>query len=129
MNHENSNILEKYLSIPVVDIETIETLKLHAGGDEDVLKDLFNSFFPEAEEQILELKNAADMDNSELLKKSAHGLSGISATIGANQLKALTADMENYAKSEKYEEAYGLIEYVETFYEKFIEEAKSLLFS
>ncbi len=118
---------EKYNSIPSVDNETVEMLKQHAGGDIEVLRDLFASFFPEASEQIDELMMAAETENLELFKRSAHGLSGISATIGAFQLKALSADMENYVKTGNTDKAYELLKLVKPFYEKFVEQANEVL--
>ncbi|MBS4014031.1 MAG: Hpt domain-containing protein [Bacteroidetes bacterium] len=118
---------EKYNSIPVVDIETIEMLKHHAGGNLEILSDLFDSFFPEAEEQINELFEAVDNNDKEKFLKSAHGLSGITATIGATQLKTLAVDMEKLAKAGNFDEAYKLLDNINVLYEQFVEKAKELI--
>jgi HPt (histidine-containing phosphotransfer) domain-containing protein len=121
--------LEKYEPIPALDVETIEMLKHHAGGNMDILKDLLESFFPEAEEQINELYESAEKNDTEMFKRCAHGLSGISATIGATQLKTLSVDMEMLAKAGEFDEAYKLLEYVNSFYERFVGKAQEMIFS
>ncbi|MFW5792733.1 MAG: Hpt domain-containing protein [Bacteroidota bacterium] len=126
MDSQNS-LSTKYQDISVVDVETIEMLKQHAQGNAEILKDLFDSFIPEAEEQIAELKQAVNIKHKEQIKISAHGLSGISGTIGALQLKVLMSDMENYAKKGEYEKSYQLIEYVDQFFDNFIRQAKKYI--
>lgn len=121
------NVKEKYHDISVVDVETIEMLKEHAQGNPEIMKDLFDSFIPEAEEQINELKKAVKLKDNEYLKVCAHGMSGISGTIGALRLKTLMKDMENFAKNEEYEKSYQLIEFVDQFFYDFIRKAREYI--
>ena len=115
----NDNIQEKLNLInayPDVDVATIEMLLLHSQGDKTIIQDIYDSFYPDAEQLIAEMQQAIIAMHYDKLRKAAHSLSGVSGSVGAMKLKEASRVVENALKNNDTETALALAGEIENLY-------------
>ncbi len=118
--------VKEYANIDLIDQETMDMLQEYAKGNPELVTDIIDSFVPEAEELIYKIQNAIQSRNPELLRSSAHSLSGISGSIGASRLRALASDSENAVKEAEHEKAISLATQIPDAYQELLDLLKKL---
>jgi len=75
-------------SAPIVDLDQFQTLRDLAAdsADPSFLAGLIGQYLDEAPSRLLELRKSAERNDAAALAKVAHGLKGMSATIGARAM-------------------------------------------
>ncbi len=111
--------LEKISKAEVIEEETIQMLKTHTQGDNAILKNLFDSFFEDADLMCEEIMNASQTGDYETLRKTAHILSGTSGSVGAQRLKELSRIIENAVKKQNYAEAKAASAHIKSVFLEF----------
>lgn len=99
MNESQNQTQKHYDGIELLDQETLGMLKEYAKDNPELVKDIYDSFAPEAEELVARVIATAAAEDIEGLRKSAHSLAGISGSIGAKRLQVLNSDIENAIKN------------------------------
>ena len=78
--------------MPVLDINTFNALKESVGAD--FVGELMNTFFEDANAQMLEMNSALASNDTESFRRAAHSLKSNAATFGAADLAALARELE-----------------------------------
>lgn len=78
--------------MPVLDINTFNALKESVGAD--FVGELMNTFFEDANAQMLEMNSALASKDTESFRRAAHSLKSNAATFGAADLAALARELE-----------------------------------
>lgn len=78
--------------MPVLDINTFNALKESVGAD--FVSELMNTFFEDANAQMLEMKSALTSNDVDAFRRAAHSLKSNAATFGAADLAALARELE-----------------------------------
>lgn len=78
--------------MPVLDINTFNALKDSVGAD--FVSELMNTFFEDANAQMLEMNSALTSNDVEAFRRAAHSLKSNAATFGAADLAALARELE-----------------------------------
>jgi HPt (histidine-containing phosphotransfer) domain-containing protein len=78
--------------MPVLDINTFNALKDSVGAD--FVGELMNTFFEDANAQMLEMNSALASNDVEVFRRAAHSLKSNAATFGAADLAALARELE-----------------------------------
>ena len=73
----------------------VEPLHKICGGDEAFCRELAESFLESAPRCLAAIETALECDDSRLLAAQSHALRGISQTIGAHDLAACCAELED----------------------------------
>jgi HPt (histidine-containing phosphotransfer) domain-containing protein len=118
-NKEGVPKSEKYQNIDILDQETMEMLKEHAADNPELVKDIFDSFAPEADELVNKITKAIEMKDFDALKSNAHSLAGISGSIGAMRLRQIAADVEAEIKLGDKEKSLEIVNYIFDAYTEF----------
>jgi HPt (histidine-containing phosphotransfer) domain-containing protein len=104
--------ISNYQHIDNLDQETLDMLEEHSTDNPELVKDIFDSFAPEAQELIEKINEALSTDDYQSLRIHAHSLSGISGSIGAMRLKQIAADIETAVKSNQNEHARHIANFI-----------------
>ena len=78
--------------MPVLDINIFNALKESVGAD--FVGELMNTFFEDANAQMLEMNSALASKDTESFRRAAHSLKSNAATFGAADLSALARELE-----------------------------------
>lgn len=87
--------------MPVLNITTFNALKESVGGD--FVRELMNTFFEDANSQMLVMKSALDSNDVETFRRAAHSLKSNAATFGATDLSALARELEMLGRENNFE--------------------------
>jgi HPt (histidine-containing phosphotransfer) domain-containing protein len=98
-------ITDEIRQTPETDREIIDQLMMICEGDDAFSRELTESFLESALRSIAGVYTALDLRDSVALAAQSHALRGISATIGARDLAALCADLEDIANQGDLEAA------------------------
>lgn len=126
MSQSNHSPFYEYDNLALIDQETLHMLQEYGKGNPEVIKDIMDSFAPEAEELIENIRKAHEQENLEALRTSAHSLAGICGSIGALRLKQIAVDMENALKAGQSEQAQKMVPQLLKTYELLLEHLKTL---
>jgi CheY-like chemotaxis protein len=94
------------------------------GGDEEIVKDILESFFQEAPEFLEKIKEAIDNQDMEDIESISHALKGTAGNVNADALRKATLELETQAKKgnpEAFSEQHKIIM---NEYQRFMREAK-----
>lgn len=94
------------------------------GGDEEIVKDILESFFQEAPEFLEKIKEAIHNQDMEDIESISHALKGTAANVNADALRKATLELETQAKKGHpgaFIEQYKIIM---NEYQRFMREAK-----
>ncbi|WRH66836.1 MAG: response regulator [Planktothrix sp. GU0601_MAG3] len=103
INDHLSTVVQNYLSPKIqclikenhLDQETINSLRLMAGEDADILLvEVFNSYLEDAPQRLQTIEEAVIHQDALALQKSAHALKSLSVTVGAVRLAELAGELE-----------------------------------
>ena len=98
-------------------IENIREVEKQTG--KELLPQLFQGFITQMNEKLRELEDFINDENSSDTYKTAHAIKSMSANMGAAQVKAFAARIENIAKNEKLNELNGDLEKLKESYQEF----------
>jgi signal transduction histidine kinase/CheY-like chemotaxis protein len=94
------------------------------GGDEEIIKDILNSFFEEAPEFLERIKEAIDKQNIEDIESIAHALKGTAGNVNADALRKAALELEIQAKKGNPEAFIEQHKIIMNEYQRFMREAK-----
>ena len=107
---------------PVLDPATLVSLReMQAAAETDLLRELVDLFRSDAVPLLETLRAAAVEGDAEALKRSAHGLKGAAANLGAKQLAAICQELEHLGRSGITAGAEVLVAKVEAEYPQVIQ--------
>lgn len=110
---------EYLLALEHVDKATIEMLLMHTQDDRTVLFEIFDAFYPDAEQLISEIQGAVILEKEESLRRAAHSLAGIAGSVGALKLKEAARYVENSIKKGSPRAAFAIAENMDEIYQDF----------
>jgi CheY-like chemotaxis protein len=94
----------------VLDLKAMQRLQLGLGDRAGrVLPELIEQFSQDGSQLLAEAWLAVEQGKVEDLRRAAHSLKSTSATFGANELSAVTRELEHLARDGKLEGATGLL--------------------
>jgi HPt (histidine-containing phosphotransfer) domain-containing protein len=82
--------------MPILDLNTFNALKESVGTD--FVGELMNTFFEDANAQMLAMNAALASNDAETFRRAAHSLKSNAATFGATDLSALARELENMGR-------------------------------
>jgi HPt (histidine-containing phosphotransfer) domain-containing protein len=126
MNLNEEITTNKYSGIELLDDETLTMLRGFAKDNQEMIRDIIDSFEPEASEIIADIKRAVAHCDPDLLRTATHSLAGISGSIGANRLRQVCSDTENLIKSGHTDQAYKNLVHLYSIYFDLIELMRNL---
>nr|NJM04882.1 hypothetical protein [Desulfobacula sp.] len=68
------------------------------GGDEDIIKDILDSFFQEVPEFLEKIGKAVENQDLEDIRSNSHALKGAAANVNADLLKKAALELETQSK-------------------------------
>ncbi len=89
-------------------------LKSNLGDHPAMISMLFQSFLETAPGHVADMKSAVESGDIALLRREAHTLKATALTMGARELSAQCAALENHAAAEEWEPAAQLIPAIST---------------
>jgi CheY-like chemotaxis protein/HPt (histidine-containing phosphotransfer) domain-containing protein len=91
---------------PALDKSVLESLrKLGRPGEPDPVAELVEIFLQDASERLHRISAALEQDDGRTAASAAHGLKGSAANLGARELSALCACLEQQAKAGRLKDA------------------------
>jgi HPt (histidine-containing phosphotransfer) domain-containing protein len=102
-----------------------ELRSLQGEGETDLIAELFETFRGDAPTLIAAMRTAATHGNAEQLKQAAHSLKGSSASLGANPLSALCAEVEKMGRAGSMTGAAEKVDQIEQEYARAIKVLES----
>jgi HPt (histidine-containing phosphotransfer) domain-containing protein len=87
---------------------------LGSASGEDLVAELATMFVADADVQLTEMHRALDVADAVAVARSAHNLSGASATLGATDLASLCATLESQSAEGNLSNGEPLLEAVES---------------
>ncbi|MFN3555439.1 MAG: Hpt domain-containing protein [Bacteroidales bacterium] len=123
MDQQEPN-LQKYATIDVIDPETRAMFYEYAHDNAEMVKDIIDSFQPEADELIDNIKELAHGNDPEQLRYNIHSLTGICGSIGAMQLRQIAVDVEVAIKAGQMDTACALAKVIPENYTQLLSELK-----
>jgi len=76
----------------------LDRLNIITAGDKDVMKEIADLFLKDGRKRLSEIRDALKEQNLEAVRKNAHALKGASMNLGAQELGATCAALENRAR-------------------------------
>jgi len=93
-----------------LDLSVLQGLrKLRRPGEPDPVAELIEIFYHDASERLDRMTTALQQNDSAIAALAAHGLKGSAANLGARQLSALCACLEQHAKAGRLRDASDLL--------------------
>jgi len=102
--------------LSVLDVTSLEKLRVTFEGDEEGFGELLTTFLGEAQSLLAALRQAADARDALALRRAGHALKSPSATVGAAQLAALCRQLEELGAAGKTDGAAALVAQAEDAY-------------
>lgn len=127
-NLKNMETNYDFDNIPMINEQTIETIKKQAKGDMSFIHMLFESYITDAGELIEQIQNALNNKNFQELKVAVHTLKGLSGTIGASQVHEIAKEIDKNLKTEHNNEALELMPLLQNKYALLSEYIKKTYF-
>lgn len=103
---ETTNITQISVKEDYINKETLNILSEQIGADDELIKELFQSFINDADSLISMLENAFNNNNSEDFRIANHSLKGLAGTMGADQLHECTQTADKLLKQKNIEDAF-----------------------
>ena len=121
--------IQKHLptaEVAALDISRLAGLfRLDTADDINKLSELINTFLKDTAKSLSNLKQALARRDAELLLRISHNLKGSSATIGAVQLAALSAELEEKTSAGSFDNAHEVLSGIEKEFERVCDYLKS----
>jgi len=93
---DTTNVIQMAKTIEMTLIELV-------GGDEsEIIQELLDTYYQDAEKLASNLREAITQQNGQLLSEAAHTLKSSSGNLGANQLSAICATLEQIGKDNNF---------------------------
>jgi CheY-like chemotaxis protein/HPt (histidine-containing phosphotransfer) domain-containing protein len=109
----------EFSTAAVIDSSAIEELRTIVGEDgADVIIELIGTFLDDTPNRLVDLRQAVDQGDAELIRRTAHTLKSNSATFGALHLASICKELEVRGRSGIIEGAAERATQIELEYEK-----------
>ena len=95
------------------------------GGDEEIVKDILDSFFQEAPEFLEKIGNSIENQDMEEIQSNSHALKGAAANVNAEVLRKAALELEIQAKNGNPDSFIGQYKIIMNEYQRLMKEAKS----
>ena len=102
----------------ILDPAALENLREMVGGDDEFLAELIDTFFADAPQMLLDMRQALESGDVAVLHRAAHSLKSNSAEFGGMTLSNLCRDLEAIGKAGTLDGAAELVAQAEAEYEK-----------
>ena len=112
--------------ISVLDETTLTSLGGTSGLASPLVKRVITLYRQEAEKLVHGIENAFEVDDQEVLSRSAHTLKSSSASIGANALSHVAKHIEHLARQARIAEAKALSTVLSSEFTRLKDELNSL---
>ena len=94
----------------VLDDHAFDELREFLGAEAgEVIEGMLDSFRSRSPEMILAMRTAVDREDADVLRRTAHTLKGLGATIGARRVAAVCEDLESIGRSAAWPNAPALL--------------------
>ncbi|RLA49736.1 MAG: hypothetical protein DRR42_15045 [Gammaproteobacteria bacterium] len=103
-------------------IENIREVEKQTG--KSILPSIFDGFINQMIEKLVEIEKNWQSGDSESLYRTAHAIKSMSANIGAEKVRAISAKIETNGRNENLENVSDEIDQLKIAYQEFIEEFK-----
>jgi HPt (histidine-containing phosphotransfer) domain-containing protein len=125
MIEKQEEAARRYAQLSLLDEETMSMLKELSAGNPEIFTDILDSFEPEADTVVQEIKKAVLIKDTASLRTASHSLAGISGSIGALRLRHVCSDTENAIKAGNNDAAIQNATFIFTIYAELIEKLKN----
>lgn len=118
---------ENFDQIPDLDKETIDSLKEQTNNDAQIINDLYSTFLEESETLMQSIEKGLTDNDNQQLKDMTHALKGLTATVGAKKMYAITFKMDALHKKGIFNKSASLFSELSIANDKAIHEIKQLI--
>ena len=80
----------------------------HVGGDRDLLKQIVGIFLEDTPGQLLKIKETLEASDQKMLECYTHGLKGAASNVGAESVRKIAWDMEQFSKQGNFDQVRNL---------------------
>jgi signal transduction histidine kinase/CheY-like chemotaxis protein/HPt (histidine-containing phosphotransfer) domain-containing protein/sugar lactone lactonase YvrE len=88
-----------YENIDVINMRSVENiLEVERQTGKDIMSEIFDGFESQMNQKLVELQAQKDSLNHELFYKTAHAIKSMSASIGADRVRSISAEIERVGK-------------------------------
>lgn len=101
------NIENKTMSIPLIDLEYLETL---TGGDQAFKTELLQTFFEAIPEYFAALQKAIEDNDAYAIERGAHLIKGTSGSMGISSIQAIASELEEMGRDKNIDSVSKLFE-------------------
>jgi len=84
--------------VPAIEPTAIDALRALNPGDDSFLHDLIQIYLDDAPKRLAEIEQASAQKDARKLTLAAHSLKGSSSNFGANQLRAVSEELEELGR-------------------------------
>jgi CheY-like chemotaxis protein/HPt (histidine-containing phosphotransfer) domain-containing protein len=109
------NIENKTMSIPLIDLEYLETL---TGGDQAFKTELLQTFFEAIPEYFAALQKAIEDNDAYAIERGAHLIKGTSGSMGISSIQAIASELEEKGRDKNIASANKLFEQMQDILKK-----------
>ncbi len=129
-NKNNSRLMnfEEIQKKPVFNENTLSVLKTQTASQPELLQEIFESFFEDADELVAMMNKNKVENNYEEFARTIHTFKGISGTIGASKLHELLKMIDLHCKKDNFNHASSFNKEVEDVYEELRKTAQDMGF-
>ena len=121
---DNEDVLDNSDSLLLVESHLDQ---LRGNGQDDALREIIDLFLEQTHEQISQLNEAVDKNDTETTGNIAHQLKGSSANLGARRLSDAFSRLEQSAKDNDLSQAANLLELIRVTFNRTRIQFQSLL--
>ena len=111
----------------IIDNDTLEQIKLESDNDDLIVREIYFSYFSEAEILLKRINDYFDKSDYEKLRTKIHSLTGISETVGAKKLNEISKFIESIIREKKYDELSLLIPILNTSHQELKNTIKQMI--
>ena len=104
--------------VSAIDPQAIEDLRAMNPGDDSFLRELIQIYLEDSPARIDEIEQSLKQGDSIRLTRAAHSLKGSSSNFGANQLRALSEQIERIGRTGVLTEVPALVPEVKAEYDR-----------
>ncbi len=113
--------------MPAIDSSAIDALRALNPEDDSFLRDLIQIYLDDAPKRVADIEAAAASQDARRLTLAAHSLKGSSSNFGANQLRALSEELEELGRKSALDGVAARVAPLKEEYERVKAELTALL--
>jgi CheY-like chemotaxis protein/HPt (histidine-containing phosphotransfer) domain-containing protein len=126
-SHDTSNSVST--SAKVLNFSAIDNiLEVERQTGKSILPSIFEGFVSQMEEKLVEINTNIDLNDYESTYRTAHAIKSMSANIGADRIRSISAEIEGSARSNSVDSIGNKLETLNSAYHEFVYEFKQEYF-